>query len=269
MVTIERGTGEPVVFIPGLQGRWEYLRPAVEALSQSHRVITFPLCDEPSAGAPFELDHSGFDGYAAHIEAVLNSLKIDRAAICGVSFGGLIALRFAATMAARTSALVLASTPGPRFHLRKRHRVYASVPWLFGPLFAAESPSRLRAEVNAALPDERERRQFITQELRTFREAPLSASRMARRALLIEAYDRAADCPLVKCPTLIVHGDPTLDFVVDVGETASYGRLIIGARVVMMEDTGHIGSITQPQRFASIVSAFLDDARKDSQHSAA
>jgi len=269
MVTIERGTGEPLVFIPGLQGRWEYMRPAVDALAQSHRVITFPLCDEPSACVPFELDHRGFDGYAAHIEAVLNKLELDRAAICGVSFGGLIALRFAATMAERTSALVLASTPGPRFHLRKRHRVYAHAPWLFGPIFAAESPSRLRAEVNAALPDERERRQFIAQEMMTFREAPLSASRMARRALLIEAYDRAADCAGVQCPTLIVHGDPSLDFVVDANESANYGHLINGARVVMMDGTGHIGSITQPQRFAAIVGAFLDDTRKERQHSAA
>ncbi len=108
---------------------------------------------------------------------------IERAAICGISFGGLIALRVAATMPARASALVLASTPGPQFHLKTRHRLYARMPWLFGPLFAAESPSRLRAEVKAALPDETERRGFMRRQLRTFRDAPLSVSRMATRAL--------------------------------------------------------------------------------------
>jgi pimeloyl-ACP methyl ester carboxylesterase len=269
MLTIDRGTGEPLILIPGLQGRWEYMRPAVDALARSHRVITFSLGDEPSACVPFDLDHRGLDGYVAHIEAVLNNLKIDRAAICGVSFGGLIALRCAATMTERTSALVLASTPGPRFHLKKRHRLYSRVPWLFGPLFAAESPARLRRELSAALPDERERRQFINDAVKTFREAPLSAPRMARRALLIESYDRFADCVRVTCPTLVVHGDPSLDFVVDASETANYGHLISGARVVMMERTGHLGSVTQPQRFADIVGSFLDSARKDSQHSAA
>ena len=269
MLTIDRGTGEPLVLIPGLQGRWEYMRRAVDVLSQSHRVITFSLCDEPSACAPVDLDHRGIDGYVAHIEAVLNTLKVNRAAICGVSFGGLIALRFAATMAQRTSALILASTPGPRFHLKKRHRLYARVPWLFGPFFAAESPSRLRAEMNAALPDERERRRFINDAVRTFREAPLSAPRMAKRALLIESYDRLSDCACITCPTLVVHGDPSLDFIVDASETANYGRLISGARVVLMERTGHLGSVTQPQRFAEIVKGFLDGARKDSRHSAA
>jgi 3-oxoadipate enol-lactonase len=268
MVTIERGSGEPLVFIPGLQGRWEYMRPAVDALSQSRRVITFPLCDEPVARAAFQRQ-KGFDSYAAQVAAVLDAAQIERAAICGISFGGLITLRFAATMPGRTSALVLASTPGPRFHLKVRHKLYARVPWLFGPLFAAESPSRLRAEVKAALPDETERRQFMRKQMHTFRRAPLSVSRMAARALLIESYDRTADCASVACPTLVVHGEPSLDFVVDANETASYGRLIPGAHVVMLERTGHLGSITQPRRFADIVSSFLDAARKDNQHSAA
>src|SRR5438045_3888751 len=153
MFTVERGSGVPLIFIPGLQGRWEYMQPAIDALSQSHRVITFPLCDEPSARAPFQRER-GFDAYVAHVESVLDEAKIARAAICGISFGGLIALRAAATIPERVTALVLASTPGPQFHLKRRHRLYARLPWLFGPLFAAESPSRLRAEMRAALPDE-------------------------------------------------------------------------------------------------------------------
>ena len=73
----------------------------------------------------------------------------------------------------------------------------------------------------------------------------------------------------VTCPTLVVHGEPALDYVVNAGETADYGHLIRGARVVMMDHTGHLGSVTQPQRFAAIVGSFLESARKDSQHSAA
>jgi pimeloyl-ACP methyl ester carboxylesterase len=268
VVTVERGSGEPLIFVPGLQGRWEYMRPAIDALSETHRVITFPLCDEPAAQASFHRER-GLDGYVAQVESVLDALTIERAAICGVSFGGLIALRLAATLPARASALVLASTPGPRFHLKTRHRLYARMPWLFGAVFAAESPSRLRVEVKAALPNETRRREFLRRQLLTFREAPLSASRMGKRALLIESYDRIADCARVACPTLVVHGEPSLDYVVDANETASYGQLIPGARVVMMERTGHLGSITDPQRFAEIVNGFLDTARKESRHSAA
>ena len=268
MLTIERGSGRPLVFVPGLQGRWEYMAPAIDALAQSNRVITFPLCDEPSADAPFDA-RDGFASYVAQIEAVLDRKDIDRAVICGISFGGLIALRFAAECSSRVSALVMASTPGPSFHLKRRHRLYARLPWLFGPLFAAESPSRLKAEVKAALPDQADRRAFMRSQLLTFRAAPLSASRMAGRALLIEAYDRGADAARITCPTLIVHGEPALDFVVDANETANYSHLIKDAQVAIIEETGHLGSITKPQQFASVVRNFLDTALKDSHNSAA
>ena len=156
MHIIDRGTGDPLVLIPGLQGRWEYLAPAVDALAKHCRVITFPLANEPSAQAQFDSDQ-GIDAFAAHVEAVLDDRQLERAAICGVSFGGLIALRVAARTPTRISALVLASTPGPYFHLRPRHRLYSRVPWLFGPVFAAESPWRLRREIATAFPRRRDR----------------------------------------------------------------------------------------------------------------
>jgi pimeloyl-ACP methyl ester carboxylesterase len=268
MLTIERGTGDPLVFIPGLQGRWEYMRPAIDALAQSHRVISFPLCDEPSSGATFQ-PQRGLDNYVDQVDAVLDGCNLERAVICGISFGGLVALRFAATRPDRSAALVLASTPGPQFHLKRRHRLYARLPWLFGPVFAAESPSRVRAEVKAALPGGSDRRRFMRQQMLTFREAPLSVSRMAARAHLIESYERTSDCARVTCPTLIVHGDPQLDFVVNAYGTATYGELIAGARVALIEKTGHLGSITMPDRFAAIVSDFLKATGKESQHSAA
>ena len=272
MLTIERGSGEPLIFVPGLPGRWEYMRPAVDALAEKVRVITFPLCDEPVSGFGWSRG-GGIDAYAAQIGAVLDANKIERAAICGVSFGGLIALRFATMAPARTSALVLASAPGPGFHLKRRHRLYARLPWLFGPIFAAETPSRLRAEIAAALPADADRRTFMRGQMQALRDAPVSVSRMAKRALLIESYDRAADAIRVACPTLIVHGEPDLDFVVDAHSTASYGHLIQDSRVQVLEGTGHLGSITRPRQFADLVGSFLAEVRngerKDSRHSAA
>src|SRR4029079_4506504 len=113
------------------------------------------------------------------------------------------------------------------------------------------------------------RRAFVRMQLATFREAPLSMSRMAARALLIESYDRAADCRRGVCPTLIVHGEPSLDFVVDASETGNYSLLIKDARSAVLEHTGHLGSITRPGQFAMVVHAFLDGIGKDSRHTAA
>jgi pimeloyl-ACP methyl ester carboxylesterase len=268
MQIIERGSGDPLVLIPSLQGRWEYLRPTVDALSESYRVLTFSLCDEPTAKASFD-PVQGIESFAAQVEAVLDERQLSRAAICGVSFGGLVALRAAARMPSRISALVLASTPGPQFHLKSRHKLYTRFPRFFGLAFAAESPWRLRPEIKAALPERSDRRRFMRDQLRTLVDAPLSLSRMAARAHSIESHDRRADCALVSCPTLIVYGDPALDLIVDTRSTEEYGQLIRGASLVRMERTGHLGSITRPGEFAGIVHGFLQASNQGTRHSAA
>jgi hypothetical protein len=50
MQVIDCGHGTPVIVIPGIQGRWEWMSPAIESLASDCRVITFSLCDEPSSG---------------------------------------------------------------------------------------------------------------------------------------------------------------------------------------------------------------------------
>lgn len=259
---IERGSGPPLVLIPGVQGRWEFMRPTVDALAESFRVLTFPLSGEPGSGPPFD-PHLGLDNDARQVLDALDSRGIERAVVCGVSYGGLPAIRFAATRPERTSALVLVSTPGPMWSLRPRHRVYAALPWLFGPLFFLESPFRVRREIAVALPARDARARFVRHQLATLVRAPLSPTRMAARAALIAATDIAADAARVTAPTLIVTGERDLDRVVPVERTRMYVDLIRGARHVTLENTGHLGSITRPHEFASIVSEFTRAERSD------
>jgi pimeloyl-ACP methyl ester carboxylesterase len=263
---VERGAGAPLVLIPGIQGRWEYSGGIVEALARFYRVVTFSLRDEREWGGTRK---SAMDVFADQVEAALDRVGTARAAIVGVSFGGLVALRFAATRAARTDALALVSAPGPRWHLRPRHELYARLPWVFGPMFLAESPWRLRREIMAALPGWPARRRYVREQLRTIVTAPVSLPRMAARARLIAAYDRVADCAAVSAPTLVVQGDEVLDHVTGDGGTAEYSQLIRHAHLERMPDTGHLGSVTRPEACADIVHRFLVNAKKDSHHSAA
>ena len=260
--TVEKGNGEPLIFVPGLQGRWEYMRPAFDALAETHRVITFPLCDEPAARAPFHREH-GFDGYASHVESVLDALKIERAAICGISFGGLIALRFAATLPARASALVLASTPGPRFHLKKRHRLYARWPWLFGPVFAAESPSRLRAGGECGNPD----RNGTTRV-----HAPADADVSRRTAVGHTHGEKGAANRIVRSSrglrsgSLVRRSSYTENRHSIMSSTPTRRPATVTSSRAPASSCWSApdicGSITDPRRFAEIVSGFLDDRAK-------
>jgi len=258
MEIVDLGDGPPLVLVPGLQGRWEYLRPAIDALASTFRVLTFPLCGERRSGARLDPTRQ-FDDYRDQIERVLDERNVARAAICGVSFGGLAALRFAATRRARTAALILASTPGPFFRLRKRHEVYARMPWIFGPVFLAETPRRVRREIAAALPDWGTRWRFTRWQLATIARAPLSVTRMAERGRLLFALDASPDCRSVEAPTLIVTGEPGLDYVAPVDGTSRYLECIADARAVVLEGTGHLGTITKPYAFAAIVEQFISD----------
>lgn len=249
-----------LVFIPGLQGRWEYMKRAVDALAESFRVVTFSLADEPVAGAVFD-SLRGMDSYVDQIEGKLDQLGLTRAAICGVSLGGLIALHFAARRPERTSALILASTPGPRWTMGPAQRLYARFPRLSAPLFFAGLPRRLRAELISAVPDRRERMTLAWEQARTLARAPLSPSRMAARALVIGAADRVSDCARVTSPTLIVTGESRLDRIAPVEGSSEYARMIAGARLVQLERTGHLGCVTRPREFAALLADFTHTAR--------
>ncbi len=235
---IEHGSGPPLVLIPGLPGPWHYVAPAVHALSARFRVLTLSL------GAECTLDAD-----VARIADGLNLRHIDRAVICGISLGGLVALRFAATYPHRTSALVLASAPGPGATLRPHHRLYTRWPWLFGPLFLLETPLRLRHE----RPWSR-LRGLVT----TLLKAPVSFGTIARRAMLIESTGIASDCARVTAPTLVITGEPRLDHVVSVESSVGYLEAIPGATLVTLTKTGHLGSVTQPERFADAIARFIE-----------
>jgi pimeloyl-ACP methyl ester carboxylesterase len=254
---VDVGTGPTLVLIPGIQGRWEYLRPAIEVLARSFRVLTFPLCGERDCGWRFD-PALGFDNDARQVLAALDERGVERATICGVSFGGLPALRFAAAHPERSAALILVSTPGPGWHPRAKHRVYVRLPWLFGPLFLVESPVRLHREVAAALPRLGARWRFVRRQLGAVVRAPLSPARMAARAQLIVNTDIAGACSKVTTPTLIITGERSLDRVVPVDGTLGYLPLIAGVEHRVLARTGHLGSITTPEAFAAVAREFVE-----------
>ena len=68
---MDTGTGVPIVMIPGIQGRWEWMEPAVEALAARCRVVTESLPGDPGSSMP--LDHArGFDAFVEHLTHASN-----------------------------------------------------------------------------------------------------------------------------------------------------------------------------------------------------
>ena len=257
MKVVDLGSGPPVVVIPGIQGRWEWMKPGIEALAERCRVITFSLCDEPCSDARFD-EESGFACYVEQVREAMDQRGVESAAICGISYGGLIAAAFAARYQARTRALLLVSALPPSWTPNPRVRLYLKAPRLLALLFWLGSPLRLYRELKAALPGRLERlRITLTYAARVFIYRP-AASRMSRRARLVSRME-PIDLAGIQAPTLIVTGEPALDRVVPVAVTHQYARLIPHARLVTFERTGHVGLVTRPRAFANLVAPFVTE----------
>src|SRR5262245_583820 len=121
---LDVGHGPPLIVIPGVQGRWEWMQPAIAALERRCRTITYTLSGDFGSGA--RPDPSlGFDTFIQQLDEVFERARLERAALCGVSYGGLIALRYAATRPERVSALVFTSSPAPGWKPTLRQSRYA------------------------------------------------------------------------------------------------------------------------------------------------
>lgn len=256
---IDIGKGSPIVLIPGLQGRWEWMRPAVEALAKHHRVVSFSLCDERTS--PFKCDLAiEFDNYVAQVATAMDRAGLAQAAIVGVSYGGLIAAEFSARHPERVSSLVLASALHSGWQPNAVQQRYLNAPRLMSPVFAATAPGRMSPEVAAAIPAFGARLRFMAGQGARIVMAPASPTRMARRVAWASAH-AFADPRRIRARALVMTGEAALDRVVPVQVTEQYMNEIQSARRVVLERTGHIGLVTRPGLFAEILRGFVDDDR--------
>ena len=253
---VDRGGGTPVVVIPGAQGRWEWMEPAIDALARRCRVITFSLADEPTCGAPFD-ERRGFWCYVDQVGAALNAAGVDQAVVCGVSYGGLIAAAFAARHPERVSALVMVSAVPPSWRPDRRVRFYLRAPRLLMPLFVIGS-LRLYPEIAAA--NSSPIGGLSTGLAHAWRAVThmLSPTRMARRVRLLQSVDLREELGRVRRPTLVITGEAGLDRVVRVEATREYLRVWPHARVETIARTGHLGLSTRPDEFARLVASFAE-----------
>jgi pimeloyl-ACP methyl ester carboxylesterase len=239
------------------------MMPAIDALAQRCRVITFSLADEPSCGGRFD-ESLGFWCYVEQVREALDASGLKQAAICGVSYGGLIAAAFAARYPDRTSSLVLVSALPPSWKPDARVTFYLRAPRLLTPLFLLAS-LRMCREITAA--NAGVARGILAAARFGWRAVThmFSPRRMARRAHLLEGIDLRRELARVTVLTLPTPTLPTpaFDRVVPVEATREYLQLWPQASVATIPRTGHLGSMTRPAEFARLVVTFAERAAHD------
>ena len=248
------GQGPTVLLIPGVQGRWEWAKPAVRELARRHRVVSYSLCGERRAVPP--LVARSFDDLVRQALNALNRATAGPAVVCGVSYGGLIALRLAARHPDRVRALVLASPLNADFSPDDRMRRWIAHPRLMAPAFLAGSPGRIVPELRAA-----HGRAWMPRAMGLLGQvvrAPHSPDRMAARMRLIEPEDFVGDCGVVRQPTLLITGESGLDRIVPAEASCRMLTWLPNARHVTLDRTGHWGLVTRREAFAREVTQFVE-----------
>jgi 3-oxoadipate enol-lactonase len=254
---VDLGSGVPIVVIPGIQGRWEWMKPAIDALAARSRVITFSLADEPSSEGHFD-EAAGFWSYVEQVREALDAAGVERASICGVSYGGLIAGAFAARHTDRVASLVLVSALPPSWKPDRRANLYLRAPWLLTPLFCLGS-LRLYREIASASDGFWQGVAAVVAHGWNVLTHMFRPDRMARRVHLLSSVSIEPDLARVKVPTLVLTGEDSLERVVPPRATREYLALWPHARTITMARTGHLGLITRPNEFAAAVSMFAGE----------
>ena len=244
----ERGSGTPLLLVPGIPAIASDWAPLAARLSGSRRAIAY---DNRGSGAstvtPAPYTTAGL---AADAVALLDALEIDRADVFGMSLGGMIAQELALGWPDRVDRLVLGCTHCGLAHATPPAREA-------GLAFAMETDDwaeRMRALAPFAFApgvDGELLRGFI--EKKSADDQDLDGYRAQIAAVLShDAYDRL---PQIRRPTLIITGDS--DRVIGAPNSEVLHERIPDSRLEVIDDAGHLFFIEQPDQTVELLDRFL------------
>ena len=69
----DKGSGPPLIVIPGVQGRWEWMQPALLRLARQCRTISYSLAGDIRTKYAADAEHV-FDNYLRQVDAVFDRI---------------------------------------------------------------------------------------------------------------------------------------------------------------------------------------------------
>lgn len=239
----EAGSGEPLVFVPGLGGapRWS---PFLQALASRRRLVVPSL-----PGFPGGLGHDRLDDTTDWIAATLDLLDgagIARCDLVGASVGGMLAAEVAAFCRPLVRRLVLIAPYGLFDAHEPVADVFARTPDEL-PALLSSQPERLAAEWAPSSGEDPI-------------EARIVQSRAAEAAarLLWPLGERGLVRRLhrITAPTLLVWGEH--DRVVPPAYAKRFAIGITGPTTLrQVPGAGHLATVDAPERVAETLADFL------------
>ena len=245
-----RGAGEPLLLIQGLGGNsLHWGEGFLSGLEDSFELILFDNRGAGRSGPLGEGEHTIAD-LASDALGLLDALEIESAHVVGISMGGMVAqeLVLAAPQRVRTLTLGCTVPGGPEAKMTDMEVVGL----LAEAVLSGDDERTLRVGYDvmiAAEYGEQEGAYELYRELAGQYRAPIPVL-MAQLAAIM-GHDTSARLGDVHVPTLVIHGTEDRLMAVENGELIA--RLIPGARLEVLEGSGHMFFWEQPERSAQLV----------------
>ncbi|MGY5125469.1 alpha/beta fold hydrolase [Streptomyces nigrescens] len=233
----------PVVLVHGAGGNSSQWYPNVAALSAERPVYAVDTIGDAGRSVQDEPIHQP-ERAAQWLDETLDGLGLDRVHLVGASYGGWLALNQALHRPGRLASVTLLDPGG----LEKVGVRFFS--WVFVSLLASFAPKAIRPRLAAWL----EQPVLVVPELRKMVQLGVRAYRIRRPAPLplTEAEMRRIRTPLYVLlgkRSLLVHPERQRERV---------PRLVPGARVEIIADTGHGPQIDHAAQVNSRMVSFMD-----------
>jgi proline iminopeptidase len=266
---VERGAGEPALIAlhggPGLDhtefGRW------LDPLARRLRLL---LVDGRAQGRsePAPPETWTLARFAADVEELAEALGLDRPVVLGHSFGAFVALQHAVEFPGRTAGTIVSAGVASQRHLQG-----------IGARLAAFEPAELREGVSAAWAAEEEARtpQDVAELLAAQLPFHFADPRDPRIGDLLDAMRDARFSPdvlraaargeiagpeleerlaVARSPMLVLAGRHDRICPPEAAEAIAAGAP--DAELVVLERSGHMGFVEEPDAYLAAVEAFLD-----------
>ena len=236
------GVAKPIVFLHGVGSDKSVWRPQLDHFGAERRAVAF---DYPGYGdSDPAREGMSRDSYAASILAAMSELGIDRAHICGLSLGGVVAIAMHAAAPDRISSLILADT----FAVHPDGRAIYDR--------SLTGSTDLRAMANArvnvllAQPADPAVRSEVVETMA--RIDPVAYRIGAAAVWLADQRERAEE---IRTPTLVLCGAE--DKVTPPALSRDLAHLIPGAQNELIGGAGHLTNLERPDAFNTLVGAFI------------
>lgn len=259
------GKGSPIIFLAGGPGGApSSVLPLIERYKANHQCI---LLHQRGTGLSKNIEYTqnrfNLDTFVEDVVQLYQHLKIEKAAIVGHSWGGMLAMQVAVRFPQKVKSLLLLSTTYSLDYIMGMNKNVMSklnqadldsVKILYGQLQSGKGDkARLAERLTAINLKGMFYNQSLTEEI--FKDDPINmqVNTLVMGDMSKRRWNISAELAKIKVPTLIIQGDSD---PIGIESAQNLHRLIKGSQLKVVKHCGHFIWIEKPAELNILLSQF-------------